>query len=82
MVIKVLGTGCPNCRTLESHTRKAVKELGTHAEVVKVEDITKILEYQIMRTPALVIDEKVVMSGKVASVSEIKALIGSAVKIS
>jgi len=80
MVIKVLGTGCANCKTLESHTRKAVEELGNRAEVVKVDDITKILEYNVMRTPALVIDEKVVMYGKVPSVNEIKELIESAAK--
>ena len=77
MVIKVLGTGCANCKTLETHTRKAVEELGTLAEVVKVDDITKIIEYNVIRTPALVIDEKVVMYGKVPTVTEIKALIDS-----
>jgi small redox-active disulfide protein 2 len=75
MVIKVLGTGCTNCKILESHTRKAVEELGTHVEVVKVDDITKIIEYNVIRTPALVIDEKVVMYGKVPTVNEIKELI-------
>lgn len=77
MVIKVLGTGCASCRTLESHTRKAVEELESPAEVIKVDDIMKIIEYHVIRTPALVIDEKVVMSGKVASVDEIKKLIES-----
>jgi small redox-active disulfide protein 2 len=80
MIIKVLGTGCANCKTLENHTRKAVEELGTHAEVVKVDDITEIIEYNVIRTPALVIDEKVVMYGKVPTVNEIKELIDSAGK--
>ncbi|MDP4280616.1 MAG: thioredoxin family protein [Bacteroidota bacterium] len=75
MIIKILGTGCSNCRTLESHTKQAVAELGNAIEVVKEENITKILEYKVMRTPALVFDEKVVMSGKVLSVPEIKNLI-------
>ena len=75
MIIKVLGTGCANCKTLEKHTRQAVTELGNDAEVQKVEDITKIIEYNVMRTPALVIDDKVVMSGRVPSVTEIKELI-------
>ena len=57
MIIKVLGTGCANCRSLEKQTRQAVAELGLPVEVVKVEDIMKILEYNVMRTPALVIDE-------------------------
>ena len=75
MIIKVLGTGCANCKTLEKHTRQAVTELGCGAEVQKVEDITKIIEYKVMRTPALVIDEKVVLSGRVPAISEIKELI-------
>lgn len=80
MIIKVLGTGCASCKALEKHTRQAVTELGNGAEVLKVEDITKIIEYKIMRTPALVIDEKVVINGKVPSVSEIKELINLAGK--
>ncbi|MEI8004573.1 MAG: thioredoxin family protein [Bacteroidota bacterium] len=75
MIIKVLGTGCPSCRTLESNTRKAVAELGSCAEVIKVEDITKIIGYKVMRTPALVFDEQVVINGRVPAVSEIKQLI-------
>ena len=81
MIIKVLGTGCANCKTLEKHTRLAVTELGNGAEVLKVEDITKIIQYNVVSTPALVINEKVVMSGRVPSVSEIKELIqNSAIK--
>ena len=75
MIIKVLGTGCPNCKTLEKLTRQAVSELSNGAEVVKVDDITRIIAYNVMRTPALVIDEKVVMNGRVPSVEEIKTLI-------
>jgi small redox-active disulfide protein 2 len=75
MIIKVLGTGCANCKTLEKHTRQAVAELGNCAEVFKIEDITRIIEYKVLHTPALVIDEKVVLSGRVPSVSEIKELI-------
>jgi len=77
MIIKVLGTGCAKCKTLEKHTRQAVAELGNVAEVLKVEDITEIIEYKVMRTPALVIDEKVVLSGRVPSIKEIKELIQS-----
>ena len=75
MIIKVLGTGCSNCKTLEKQTRLAVAELGNQAEIVKVDDITKIIEYKVMRTPALVINEKVVLVGKVPSVNEIKEII-------
>lgn len=78
MEIKVLGTGCANCKNLEASTRKAVEELGIEATVVKEEDIVKIMGYGIMRTPGLVIDEKVVLSGRVPSVSEIKELIANA----
>jgi small redox-active disulfide protein 2 len=72
MEIKVLGTGCPNCKTLEKMVNDAVAELGITAEVEKVEDIVKIMNYGIMRTPGLVIDGKVVISGRVPSMKEIK----------
>ena len=75
MEIKVLGTGCARCKSLEKITRKAVEELNLDATVEKVEDIQKIMEYAVMRTPALVINEKVVMSGQVPKVSEIKELL-------
>ena len=75
MQIKVLGTGCANCKNLEKATINAVAELNLAAEVIKEEDIQKIMAYGIMRTPALVIDEKVVISGRVPSVAEIKKII-------
>ena len=75
MKIKVLGTGCSNCRTLEKSVINALAEMSFEADVEKVEDITKIMAYGIMRTPALVINEKVVLSGRVPSVKEIKEII-------
>ena len=75
MEIKVLGTGCARCKSLEKVTRKAVEELNLDATVEKVEDIQKIMEYAVMRTPALVIDEKVVLSGQVPKVAELKELL-------
>jgi small redox-active disulfide protein 2 len=75
MEIKVLGTGCPKCKTLEQATRNAVSELGIDANISKVDDIVQIMNYGVMRTPALVIDEKVIFSGKVPSVSELKEII-------
>lgn len=75
MEIKVLGTGCARCRSLEKITKKAVNELNLSATVDKVEDIQKIMEYAVMRTPALVIDEKVVLSGQVPKLSEMKDLL-------
>ena len=73
--IKVLGTGCPKCKTLEKTTREAVAELGIEANILKEEDITKIMKYGIMRTPGLVVNEKLVLAGRVPSLIEIKNLI-------
>ena len=81
MEIKVLGTGCAKCKSLEKVTRKAVEELILDATVEKVEDIQKIMEYAVMRTPALVIDEKVVLSGQVPKVSELKELLNTKNKL-
>jgi small redox-active disulfide protein 2 len=75
MEIKVLGTGCARCKSLEKMTRKAVEELSLDDTVEKVEDIQKIMEYAVMRTPALVINEKVVLSGQVPKISELKDLL-------
>jgi small redox-active disulfide protein 2 len=76
MNIKVLGTGCANCKKLESNAKEAVKELGLdNVTVEKVEDIPSIMKYGVMKTPALVIDEQVKVMGKVAKVEEIKDLI-------
>ncbi len=75
MNIKILGTGCARCKSLEKVTRKAVEELQLNATVEKVEDIQKIMEYAVMRTPALVIDEQVIMTGQVPKISELKDLL-------
>jgi len=75
MDIKVLGTGCARCKSLDKITRKAVEELNLDATVEKIEDIQKIMKYAVMRTPALVINEKVVLSGQVPKVSELKELL-------
>ena len=72
MIIKVLGTGCTKCKNLEENARKAVEELGLDATVEKVAEIKDIMKYGVMRTPALVVDEKVKVMGKVATVEEIK----------
>lgn len=75
MEIKVLGTGCPNCKMLEKSVRDIVTELNIDATIEKVEDIVKIMSYGIMRTPGLVIDGKVVLSGRVPSVKELKEIL-------
>lgn len=75
MEIKVLGTGCPKCKTLEKVTREAVAEAGVDATVTKVEDMAEIMSAGVMMTPALLIDGKIVVKGRVPSVEEIKRLI-------
>ena len=75
MKIEILGTGCAKCKTLYENAKKAVEESSVHAEIVKIEEIPKIMAYGVMSTPALVIDGQVRFSGKVASVAEIKAML-------
>ena len=75
MNIKILGTGCSRCKALEQVTRSAVAELGITADVEKVEDIVKIMNYGVMRTPALVIDEKIALSGRVPTLTEVKEVL-------
>ena len=76
MEIKVLGTGCPRCKALEKTTRDVVAEMGIDATIEKEEDIMKIMGYGIMHTPALVVNGKVVLSGRVPSASEVKEVLG------
>ncbi len=75
MEIKILGSGCVKCDSLERLIRKAVDELGLDATVEKVGDIQEILSYSVLYTPALVINGKVVLSGKVPHLTEIKSLL-------
>lgn len=75
MEIKILGTGCPKCKTLEKLTREVVEQNGLDATVTKVEDIVDIMNYGVMMTPALVVDGRVVVKGRVPSAAEIKSLI-------
>lgn len=75
MEVKVLGTGCPKCKALEKTVINSLAELDIAADVSKVEDIMKIMEYGVMRTPALVINGKVVFSGRVPTVNEIKDIL-------
>jgi small redox-active disulfide protein 2 len=76
--IKILGTGCPNCKKLEQETRKAVTSLAVKAEFEKVTDYQKIMEFDILSTPGLVINGKVVSSGKIPSQSEIVSMLATA----
>lgn len=74
MVIKVLGTGCSKCKSLYANTLQAVKEMLIEAEVVKEEDMMKIMSYNVLQLPALVVDEKVVAKGTL-SVNEVKNIL-------
>ncbi len=78
MIIKVLGPGCTNCTNLERVTREAVAALGIDATIEKVEDYPTIVGYGVMSTPALVVDEHVVVSGRVPRVAEVRALLEAA----
>lgn len=75
MNIIVLGTGCAKCKNLEQLTKKVVADLNLSVEVTKEEDIQKIMSYGIMRTPGLVKDGKVILSGRIPSESELKELL-------
>lgn len=73
--IKVLGTGCSKCTTLYDNVKSAVAELGIDATVEKEQDIMKIMEYNVMSTPALVVDGSVLSTGKVLTIEEVKKLL-------
>jgi len=77
--IKILGMGCRNCRALEAYARQAVAELGLEAEFEEVKDMDKIMSYDIMMTPALVVNEKVKVAGRVPSKDEVKKLLAEEV---
>ncbi len=75
MEIKILGPGCSRCKSLDKTTREVVEKNGINATVTKVEDITEIMKYGVMSTPALVVDGKVLVKGRVPSADEIKQLL-------
>jgi len=78
LTIKVLGSGCANCKRLEQLTKKAVEQLGIEAEVLKVTDPTQYADYGVMATPGLVINEKTVSSGRIPSMAEVTSFITTA----
>jgi len=75
MDIKILGTGCSSCKALYEVVKQAVQEEAIEASVIKEEDLMKIMEYNVMSLPALVINEKVVSSGKKLTVTQVKEFI-------
>ena len=78
MDIKILGTGCAKCHTVEQNVRKATTELNIQANIEKIEDIVQIMKFGVMSTPALIINDKVIFSGKNPSLNEIKEIIQKA----
>lgn len=81
MKIEILGTGCPKCKKLTELVKEAVDELGISAEILKVDKINDIMNYGVMITPALAIDGKVVVAGRIPSKDEIKKWINEANKM-
>jgi small redox-active disulfide protein 2 len=75
MKVEVLGTGCAKCKRLAKNAEAAIKELGIEAELVKVDDITEIMDRGVMLTPALAVDGELKVSGRVADVKEIKEIL-------
>jgi len=80
MEIKVLGTGCARCKSLEKATLQAVSDSGIDATVTKVEDFLEIMKLGVMTTPALVVDGKVLLKGQVPSVAEISKMLINALQ--
>ncbi len=75
VIIEILGTGCAKCKRLVKNVEKAVADLGIDAEIVKIEDITEIMDRGVMLTPGLIVDGELKVSGRVADVREIKEIL-------
>ena len=80
LTIKVLGSGCPNCKKVEAIARQATETLGLQAEFIKVTDYNKIMEYNILSTPGLVVNEKVVCSGRIPTPAEVTTWVTNALE--
>jgi small redox-active disulfide protein 2 len=80
LTIKVLGSGCANCKKLEAVTRLVVDQMGVEAEVVKITEYPDIMAYNVMSTPGLVINEKVVSTGRIPSSAEITTFVVNALE--
>jgi small redox-active disulfide protein 2 len=80
LTIKILGSGCPNCKKVEAITRQAVENFGIEATIVKVTDYNQITDYNILSTPGLVINEKVVSSGRIPALAEVTTWLADAVQ--
>ena len=73
--IKVLGPGCPKCKTTYNNVMEALKQTGIEANVVKIEDIEEMMKYNVLSTPVLIIDDVIKVKGRVANINEIKKLL-------
>jgi len=80
LTIKVLGSGCANCKRVEQITRKVIEEMAVEADVVKVTDYNDIMAYNILSTPGLVINEKVVSAGRIPTPAEVTTFIVNALE--
>ena len=80
LTIKVLGPGCANCKKLEAITRQAIDQLGVQAEVIKVTEYPEIMKYNVMSTPGLVVNEKLVSAGRIPSEAEITTFLTNALE--
>ena len=80
LTIKVLGSGCANCKKLEAIAHQVVEQMGIQAEVIKVTEYPDIMAYNVMSTPGLVINEKVVSSGRIPSPAEVTTWIANALE--
>jgi len=78
LTIKILGPGCANCKKLETIARQAMEQLSIEAEVIKVTDYAEIMKYPILSTPGLVVNEKVVSSGRIPSPAEVTTFLTNA----
>jgi len=80
LTVKILGSGCANCKRLEAITRQVIDQMGVEAEVVKVTEFSDIMAYNIMSTPGLVLNEKLVSAGRIPSAAEITTLVTNALE--
>jgi small redox-active disulfide protein 2 len=78
LTIKVLGSGCPNCKKVEAIARQAIEMMGIEAEIIKVTDYNQIMEYNIMSTPGLVVNEKLVCAGRIPTPAEVTTWLANA----
>jgi small redox-active disulfide protein 2 len=79
--IKVLGPGCPNCQKVEAAAKNAVASMGVKAEIIKVTDYAQIMAYNVLATPGLVINEKLVAAGRIPQESEVMTWVADAMTV-